>query len=252
MKIAAIYNTFDGLELLEGSIQCIRDVVDVVIVVDQVTSNWGNVQSEKQKKYLKNIPDRYIDEYILFTPNRGQGYVNAMKNETKKRQIGIDRAKELQCDYFLLLDVDEYYDTSEFSNAVDSVVKSNLTGSYCKMYTYIKRPTFRLEDPDDYYVPFIHKLEKNTQCGRNFHYPVTVDPTRKISNSNRENTELLPIMMHHYSWVREYITTKMKNSTARNNIYNENVKAMYDTCDSTMRWNGKKIIEVENIFGIEI
>ena len=42
MKLGISYNVFDGEELLEKSILCIRDQVDFISVVYQEKSNFGN------------------------------------------------------------------------------------------------------------------------------------------------------------------------------------------------------------------
>jgi len=45
MKLAAIYNVWDGLELLPHSLRSIRSQVDCIIVVWQGRSNWGEYDS---------------------------------------------------------------------------------------------------------------------------------------------------------------------------------------------------------------
>jgi hypothetical protein len=41
MKLAAIYNAWDGVELLKGSMNCLKDGVDIFIVIYQDVSNYG-------------------------------------------------------------------------------------------------------------------------------------------------------------------------------------------------------------------
>jgi len=41
MKLAAIYNLWDGEELLLGSMKCLKDHVDLFIIVWQEVSNFG-------------------------------------------------------------------------------------------------------------------------------------------------------------------------------------------------------------------
>jgi len=43
MKLAAIYNVWDGVELLHGSIECIKDHVNQIIIVWQNVSNIGEI-----------------------------------------------------------------------------------------------------------------------------------------------------------------------------------------------------------------
>ena len=42
MKLGVAYNVFDAEELLEYSINSIREFADYVVVVAQETSNYGN------------------------------------------------------------------------------------------------------------------------------------------------------------------------------------------------------------------
>ena len=46
MKLGVSYNLFDGEELLENSIKCIRDSVDHISVVYQSTSNFGEKSTD--------------------------------------------------------------------------------------------------------------------------------------------------------------------------------------------------------------
>ena len=43
MKLAAIYNVWDGVELLRGSMESVKDGVDLFIIVYQNVSNIGEV-----------------------------------------------------------------------------------------------------------------------------------------------------------------------------------------------------------------
>ncbi|MFW8746205.1 hypothetical protein, partial [Mesorhizobium japonicum] len=78
-------------------------------------------------------------------------------------------------------DCDEYYEN--FGEAKQKFIDSGAKGSVCKILTYFKKPTLRLENEDNYYVPFIHELNENTTVG-NYGYPFYADPTRKINESN--------------------------------------------------------------------
>jgi hypothetical protein len=41
LKLSVIYNVFDGVELLRGSMLCMKDHVDLFIIVYQDVSNFG-------------------------------------------------------------------------------------------------------------------------------------------------------------------------------------------------------------------
>jgi hypothetical protein len=203
MKLAAIYNVWDGDELLKGSIKCLYYHVDEIIVVYQNVSNFG-------EKYHPQIMNTVTDRahFIRYDPKVGQGG----PNEIAKRNIGLDKARFLGCTHFMHVDCDEYY--RDFPEAKFAYINSGHAGSVLRLHTYFKHPTLRLDQPENYYVPFIHKLEKDTIAGDKF-YPYYVDPTRRI---NQKDVVELPFWMHHYSWVRKDIGRKVRNSTARKTI----------------------------------
>lgn len=240
-KIAAIYHAWDGVELLNGSIDCIKDHVDLIIIVYQDVSNWG--------EYYNPLPDfkRHGLNYILvkYEPKIKDGRIN----EIAKRNLGLKIAKENNCTHFLHLDCDEYYDN--FEEAKRLYFASRAGGSVCRLYTYFKSAEWRFKYPDDYFVPFIHRLKKNTVAGYR-HYNFNVDPTRKV---NELNVVELPVFMHHYSWVRKDIERKCRNSTARERILKGN---MLNYHKGNLRNGlyiadyGQQLIRVPNQFNIQV
>jgi len=112
-----------------------------------------------------------------------------------------------------------------------------------------------MDPPEDYYVPFIHKLDEDTVAGHPY-YQVYVDPTRRI---NCRNVVIMPQPMHHYSWVRKDIMRKARNSSANINDQLVNNKQIFEDYFSPdlgpgyflRNWN-RTLISAPNIFGIEV
>jgi hypothetical protein len=212
MKLAAIYNVWDGVELLNGSMESVADGVDLFIIVFQNVSNTGEIYDPRP---FMNLNIKWLNEKKVITreykPEIGI-YNNPGQHERNKRNIGLDIARENGCSHFLHLDCDEYY--LNFKAMKKAFLESGAAGSACKIYTYFKEPTLRLMNHDNYFVPFIHQLNENTICGKSV-YPHYVDPTRKINVAGH-----VPIIgdMHHFSWIRNDINRKIRNSTARVNI----------------------------------
>lgn len=208
MKIAAIYNVFDGEELLMPSISHVVDHVDMVIIVWQKISNFGEVYDPRPTDgFDPEWGDKIIP--IFYEPDLQFG---GSFNEKTKRNLGISVARAHGATHFLHMDCDEFY--QDFGAAKQIYENSGAAGSVCKMFTYFKEPTLRLENPDNYWVPFIHKMRDDTIAGRDS-YPFYVDPTRRI---NETDVVELPVMMHHFSWVRKDFDRKARNSTARRHI----------------------------------
>lgn len=239
MKLAAIYNVWDGEELLKGSIEQLS--VDLIIIVWQDISNFG------QKHDPSYCFDGIKAIFHKYTPVVHGGSLN----EIKKRQIGLDIAKREGCTHFLHMDCDEYYFKDEFKEAKEIIYKEDIEGSVASIYTYFKDATFRMDERDGYYVPFIHKLKKNTTIDSR--YPYYVDPTRRINCNNVVN---IGIDMHHYSWCRKDISKKINNSTAKNNIKRGSLMEDYSQLGGTIKEGyyikdfDRKIIFVKDYFEV--
>lgn len=253
MKLAAIYNVFDGIELLRGSIDSIKKHIDKIIVVYQSQSNFGEVDSDVYFKILNCIAGLrtacwYSSHYQPIISLGGS------INERNKRNIGIEIARKLECTHFFHIDVDEYYE--DFGAAKKQYIDSGADGSVCPIYTYFKKPTLRLAELDSYYVPFIHKLHPGSKAGSSS-YPYWVDPTRTINVPEGERVHLLADHpMHHYSWVRKDIERKARNSSAgQHGNKLAGLLADYHSPDLGEGYvikdmGGQKLVTVPNIFGI--
>lgn len=253
MRLAAIYNIWDGTELLEASMRSIISDVDVFILMYQDVSNFGEARSPFYQ--IKTICDKLSPEYpharflaAKFEPKGRTG----TKNETAKRNLGLDYARSSVycCDHFLFMDCDEMY--MDFEAAKQQYIRSGAEGSVCEMYTYFKKPTLRFENVDNYFVPFIHKLKPDTVAGCKS-YPFYADPTRRV---NCTDVELIHEKMHHFSWIRNNIEMKVRNSSARVNIQKSQLLNDYnnpEVCEGFyVRDYHQKLIEVPNYFNIEI
>lgn len=198
MKLAAIYNIWDGDEILPYSIEQIRPHVDLIICVYQNISNFGEV-------YHPTISANVgLFEYV---PDISKGGV---WNERKKRNYGLEIARAEGCTHFIMLDCDEVYDSEQFKHWRDRAVQFD--SSACRMITYYKSPDIRLSPLEDYYVPFISRISLDTILGER-NYPVRVDPTRSVS-THRNMLIIDEPIMHHFSWVRKDIGRKLRNSSA--------------------------------------
>ena len=246
-KLAAIYNVFDGEELLEKSMACMEGQVDLFIIVWQDVSNWGEPYNPMENLNFKGRSDVVLVKYN--PPAIAFDWSRAAKTEKEKRNLGIQIAQEHNCTHFLHLDCDEFY--ADFMAAKQQYIDSGCDGSVCRMYTYFKRPTWRLKNYDNYYVPFIHKLKRNTQAGAK-KYPFYCDPTRAI---NTNDVVIIDEPMHHMSWVRRNIERKANNSTAKHNIEKSNLLRDYrdpNTGPGTrlVDYHNQELIKVKDLFGL--
>lgn len=246
-KLCAIYNVWiDSIELLPHSIESIGHDVDLIVVVYQQQSNYGEHADTFSE--LVKIKDSFPVpiELVSFLPYKNQP---ASFNEKTKRNIGLDAARKAGCSHFLHLDSDELY--QDFGAAKRAFEISGYYGSVLRLHTYFKKPTLMLAEDEKYYVPFIHKLRAGTEAGGNFKYPFYVDPTRKI---NESNVVMLSHFMHHFSYVRKNIDMKIRNSSARANIEKGHLREDWEKAEVGMfvRDYNTHLVEVPNYFNIEV
>ncbi|HYG49274.1 MAG TPA: hypothetical protein VD905_00150, partial [Flavobacteriales bacterium] len=157
MKLAAIYNVWDGEEFLRRSMDSVAPGVDLFIIVYQDVSNFNEHYDPLPNINLKDFTKPVM--LVKYTPTTWGGF----NNEIAKRNLGIDKAYCEGCTHFLHMDTDEFY--KDFVRAKELYIQSGADGSVCSLYTYFRWPTLRFETPDGYFVPFIHKLTAGTHAG---------------------------------------------------------------------------------------
>jgi hypothetical protein len=214
MRLGVAYNVFDGIELLESSIDSVRPVADYICVIYQTTSNLGNfINADVEAEVRRLRMSGKIDEMARYVPKVNGGHVN----ELAKRNWGLDLAKSVGCTHFMTMDVDELYDKDELMFARQMVEAGGFQSSACKMLTYYRSGEFIVDPPEEYYVPLIYKID-----GRVFsmssRWPVAADPTRRMLPGNIKLFERNEIQMHHFSYVRKDIRAKLINSSASVNF----------------------------------
>lgn len=225
MKIGVSYNIFDGEELLEGSINCIREEVDYISVVYQVESNFGNKCDSGLVPLLeKLLKDGLVDELFEYQPkvNRGGHY-----NEITKRNIGVSLSLGKGCSHHMSMDSDEYYLLDRFKYMKKVIADGDYDSSACQLLTYYKEPIYVLDPPEDYYVSLLYKINETSEYSMNNRLPVLVDPTRCMKPGNCKIFTRDEIEMHHMSYIRKDIRRKLQNSSAVVN-FNDRVNKLVD------------------------
>jgi hypothetical protein len=217
MRLGISYNLFDGEELLEGSIKQIRKQVDYVSVVYQTTSNFGNPCNPNLVPLLERLKSEgLIDELFEYMPKVNKG---GHSNEIQKRNIGLSLSQGAGCTHHMSMDSDEYYLPSEFESVKKLIEEGDYDSSFCQMQTYYKSWEFALNPPEEYYVSLIFKIKPDSSYVLGAPAPVLVDPTRRMSPSSKPIVLTREqIQMHHGSYIRDNIRTKLTNSSASTNF----------------------------------
>jgi hypothetical protein len=196
MILGISYNIFDSEDLLEESINLIRDKVDFISVVYQVVSNYGFSNPELED-LLINLRDKgLIDCLVQYTPDLN---MKAIENAVRKRNIGLQMSRQNSCTHHMSMDADEYYVPKEFEYMIKEIEKNQYDGAACQLTTYYKNTSFRIEPKETYYVSTIFKIKANNKFIINDIFPVLVDPSRIIKSKSVRIFSRNEIEMHHLS-----------------------------------------------------
>jgi len=216
MKVGVSYNVFDGEELLEGSIECIRKHVDFISIVYQKKSNFGNDCDPNLVSFLESLKERgLVDELFEYKPKINQG---GHTNEIMKRNIGLFLSEGAKCTHHMSMDTDEYYDEKQFIFMCKIIEEEDYDSAACQLITYYKDSKYRLDPMEDYYVSLIYKISQGKTFVGGHPFPVLVDPTRRMNPGNCKIFTREEIEMHHLSYVRKNIKIKLTNSSASPNF----------------------------------
>ena len=227
MRIVALYTVFNGLELLDKSIECIFPHVDEILICYQEKSNKGN-RSETVFPAVKKYIGQHKFNVIGFEPHLD---LNTKENERRKHNRMLDFAKRLNCTHFLFMATDHFYLHEEFERAKHNLLLRSYDATFSQMFTYYKHPTWQLTPPEEYYMPFICRLYPETkvvQCRRDA-YPAYVDPALMINTcATYHKYAQSELMMHHYSMIRNDIKDKFANAAASIRWKPEQVQTFID------------------------
>lgn len=256
MKLAAIYCVWDGLEILPYSIKNIAPLVNHIFVIGSESSNYGE---QRQGAIYSDVSNMTI---LNWRPDLAK---QPMENETAKRNFGLDYIRSKGFTHFLFVDADEFYEPIAFKKEKFRFAITNVAGLVCRSKVYFRSPELTIGH-DTTLVPFIHTLTDNISCKMNMQYPfawtdtdqvpftpkrrIRIDPTRQMNIAS--GVEWSDIVMHHYSYIRNDIKGKIRNSTARKNI--EGSTLIADYCNAKAgyfcEFYKTKLVACENLFNI--
>jgi len=212
-KFAVSYSVWDGEELLEASIRQIRSQVDYINVVWQEKSWTGMPGNPNLKQELEDLQRQgLIDELIEY-----QSLCNETYQEPAKRQLGLDAAIRVGCNYFMTMDTDEFYVEEQFAQAKKFMIEGKIDHGFVLIKAYGSSPKKQWIHSEmmPNQVPFFTRIELDSNIDRDMSYPYIADPSRKIVMRKGARFMLIPgIAMHHMTYVRRNLAQKMKASSA--------------------------------------
>lgn len=265
-KLGISFNLWKGEEFIPYCLNQIKPFAGYVVIIYQQKSNYGQERDDISNKLDKWVNQGLIDEWVNYDPDfdcEPQYY--GIHNELRKRNIALEKCKEAGCTHISDLDADEIYYFDDFDMVLDEIVFGNYDAGFCKMKTYYKYPDCQLEEIENYYVPFIYKINKDSKFEpiENDMFPVLTDGKRRIKHKNPLILDTDELVMHHYSYVRkddQEMIDKFKNASSRLNFTDERINEIIKCWNSFKVGNkalfGKdqevKTIKADNLFKIEL
>lgn len=218
MRLGVSYCVFEGVELLEPSILQIRKHVDRINVVYQKISYFNTPCKDYLESVLCDLQKRGLVDAVIKYENDFT-YKKNRENEVNKRNIGLQDCINHGCDYFLTIDVDEFYRTDEFVKAKQFIIDNNIDTTYCRQVAYktTTEPAYGTIEKLSWiqFITKINKYSKYFRMRRYYNYFTEfIDETRFFKKREGKvyvfnKTELL---MHHMSIIRIDPVGKLKSN----------------------------------------
>lgn len=214
MKLGASYSFWDCEEHLERSIRNIRPFVDFISIV--YTEQSYQRKEWKDRVAILDLLRKLETTGMVQKVERVENNYSqsARNNETYKRNVGLELSKKAKCTHHLAMDADEFYEPSKFRYAKNLIEKNDYDSSVCQIVEYWKSPKYKIITPQhSFRVPFIYKIGNN-QFDEKCSFCSDVDSTRKIESFNTCIFDEQELVMHHFTYIRNDIRTKLENSSA--------------------------------------
>lgn len=254
MKVLYAYSIYNGLELLDKSIEFHRLAVKDILICYQKLSNTGIFKESLEKELL---PFSFKEGVHLYNWEPDLS-LDTKQNELNKHNAMLEWAKERKYTHIIMSAADHFYRPEILKFAINKSEIYDVT--FTNMYTYYKHCTWQLYPIEDYLMPLLIKIYPNTRFERMVKYPVIVDPALKVNTCVRPYifTEQ-EIMMHHFSMVRYSIKEKFQNAASPS--WDKIIKAGYieewnnydiDVNIGVKYFQGRKIRVVPDYFGINM
>lgn len=220
-RLGASINLFDGEELLLDLIYSVRSEVDYLSVVYQDTGHWGeNHANPHLARFLSDLKSLgLIDEFFLWDKSARPLNVNEFNSlDMLKREKGLELARENGCSHFLNLDNDELYTRRGLRYMKRIMMRSSgikFDYSVLRHLQYYRNASLILKNKEQEYVMGIFPIKRDTAFEYAAESRFPIDPGRKISGSKVIEFWRFEVCMHHMSYVRKDIRTKLVSSHAR-------------------------------------
>jgi hypothetical protein len=249
MRLAALITVYNGLELLQKCVENLERQVDGVIICYQNVSNKGSF-SPHVGAFCRSMG---VDT-VKFTPDLT---IKTKENERLKHDFMLQYSKKHGFSHAILMATDHFYTDEQVYFSRKDVAANDWDVTATSMQTYYKRPTWRVDPMEDYYMPFIIALRPETRCERVAGFPFFTDPSVQVNTCQRSRMYAPDeVLLHHYSMIRVDIAEKFRNAAASIRWNPEQVSTFISEFedanlgDPITYFKGRKLVEAEDFFGL--
>lgn len=221
-KVGVGIIVFDDICHLKNITSEIRDLCDNITVCLQKTSYHGIPIQDDIVDYVEHLKDEnFIDNIIWFEPinlYKEMGQAAPRFVETDKRNFILEYL-ENDCSHTMVIDSDEFYDHDDFETALKIIDEhDDIKVTYCEYVNYYRDYSHLMVWPFRCYVPFLTESSYRFSF-KNGSFDKPSDPTRRYQ-INEEGSKYCIltfkiIKMHHLSWIRTDIESKIDNWSSR-------------------------------------
>ena len=203
MRLGVNYIVFDDLELVEDSIDNIREHVDFITLGYSHYSWTGTPTDLDVEKFCKHLVKIGKADDVHYG---GDGH----RVQADKFQKGLDRVRELtDCTHFLLMPNDEFFVPEQFVWAKNEIEEGGYDAGWCLQEQYWMNESLRLMQDYGTGKPVFFDIRNPD---RNFvarckGWPRSDPSTRMPVNKLRKFTKD-ELVFHHMSYVRKDIGRK--------------------------------------------
>ncbi len=215
---------FDDVCHLRNMLTEVRPHCDVIVLCLQNESYYGvPIRQEVINHVNELVNEKLVDNVIWFNPtnmHEEEGNHSPRFIETDKRNFILDYLQnEAGCSHSMVIDSDEYYDGTDFKNAKDIIDRTDVMKiTYCQYINYYRDYMHLMVWPFLCYVPFITESSYRFSF-TNGSFDRPSDPTRRYEiKKDGERYFLMNfniVKMHHLSWIRQDIKSKIDNWSSR-------------------------------------
>ncbi len=227
LKVGVSYNSFYNVDVLKKSIESIINVVDYICVVHQKKSFSGEIGSIENNILLQELVDcGYIDELVLYD----EDVVDKIIGMIDKRNVGLSKCKNANCDYILTLDNDECYNDRYVTDEIKFMNENGIDTLYSPIVSYYKSDKYYFVE-DKLYVPSIYKIDER-KYGRHISSSVLSDPARKMPEKKYYISQMY---MHHLTYLENNFKEKL-NSKILFSVDNNKKSFSHQILENLINW----------------